>query len=91
MEISIQALIWEGKFLEFNRATTEKLGYQIEEVKGSVLIETLAPIEADSLQMRQLFQNLIGNALKFHREGIPPEIKITRIANLVSLRTSAQP
>lgn len=26
--------------------------------------------------MRQLFQNLIGNALKFHREGIAPIVKV---------------
>ena len=32
--------------------------------------------DADSLQMHQLFQNLIGNALKFHRPDIPPVIKI---------------
>lgn len=28
-------------------------------------------------QFVQLFQNLIGNSLKFSRQGIPPEIKIT--------------
>jgi signal transduction histidine kinase len=33
-------------------------------------------IEADRTQMRQLLQNLIGNALKFHREGEPPVIRI---------------
>ena len=32
------------------------------------------PIQADPVQMRQLFQNLIGNALKFHRGS--PSIKI---------------
>jgi signal transduction histidine kinase len=26
--------------------------------------------------MVQLFQNLIGNALKFHQEGVPPHVKI---------------
>lgn len=48
----------------------------IEEAKGSLEIGELTTIEADSLKMRQLFQNLIGNALKFQREGISPVIKI---------------
>jgi signal transduction histidine kinase len=31
---------------------------------------------ADRVQMAQLFQNLIGNALKFCREGEAPHVKI---------------
>jgi len=34
-------------------------------------------LPADKLQMRQLFQNLIGNSLKFHKEGEPPLIQIS--------------
>jgi len=26
--------------------------------------------------MRQLFQNLLGNALKFHRPGVPPVVRV---------------
>jgi signal transduction histidine kinase len=33
-------------------------------------------IEADPLQMRQLLQNLAANALKFHREGVPPVVEV---------------
>lgn len=36
----------------------------------------LPTIEADPLQMRIVFQNLIANALKFHRPNIPPIITI---------------
>jgi signal transduction histidine kinase len=32
---------------------------------------------ADETQLMQLFQNLIGNALKFHREGEAPRVHIT--------------
>lgn len=62
------------------------LEIKIEQVEGKIEIEPLPKIEADSLQMRQLFQNLIGNALKFHREYIPPQIKI--YANLVDRTNS---
>ncbi len=37
----------------------------------------LYPILGYGLQIRQLFQNLIGNALKFSRPGVAPVIKIT--------------
>jgi signal transduction histidine kinase len=32
---------------------------------------------ADEAQLTQVFQNLIANALKFHREGVPPRVHIT--------------
>lgn len=48
---------------------TERVGVVIE-------VEGLPVVEADPLQMRQLLQNLIGNALKYHRQGVPPVVKI---------------
>jgi light-regulated signal transduction histidine kinase (bacteriophytochrome) len=41
---------------------------------GDVEVGDLTSLEADPNQMRQLFQNLIGNALKFHREK--PAVKV---------------
>lgn len=49
----------------------------IQQQQGVVEAENLPVIDADSLQMRQLFQNLICNALKFHKEGESPIIKIS--------------
>ena len=49
---------------------------RIEQVGGRVKVGKLPTIEADRMQMRQLLQNLIGNALKFHREGVPPVVKV---------------
>src|SRR5690606_37975064 len=42
------------------------LDFRIEETEGQILVRDMCTIEADPLQMRLLFQNLIGNALKFH-------------------------
>ena len=50
----------------------EDLEIVIEENQAEIVLGNLPAIEADSLQMRQLFQNIIGNALKFHQEGMPP-------------------
>jgi PAS domain S-box-containing protein len=41
---------------------------------GDVRVESLPTIDGDPVQMRQLFQNIVGNALKFHRHGAPPVI-----------------
>jgi signal transduction histidine kinase len=53
------------------------LEIRLEQVKGQVEVGDLPVINGDPVQMRQLFQNLIGNALKFHREGVTPFISIT--------------
>ncbi len=48
----------------------------IEEFNGQVEVDTLPTIEADRTQMGQLFQNLIGNALKFHQKDTTPIVKV---------------
>ncbi len=47
---------------------------RIEESAGMVTIHALPSVEGDFNQMVQLFQNVMGNALKFHREGVAPEV-----------------
>jgi light-regulated signal transduction histidine kinase (bacteriophytochrome) len=50
---------------------------RIEQVKGRVeVVGTLPVIDAEALQMRQLLQNLMGNALKFRRPEEPPVVKV---------------
>lgn len=43
---------------------------------GQVQVSALPVIQADPLQMRQLFQNILDNALKFHHKEIPPIVQI---------------
>jgi PAS domain S-box-containing protein len=52
------------------------LEVSIEQSGGLVDVSPLATIEADSHQMRQLFLNLIGNALKYRKEDVPPVVKV---------------
>ncbi len=53
------------------------LEMRIEQTSGEVQVNDLPEIEADPTQMRQLFQNLISNGLKFHRPEAAPIVKIT--------------
>lgn len=51
---------------------------RIQDKQGKIEITNPLPtIEADSMQFHQLFQNLIGNALKFHQKDKPPVITIS--------------
>lgn len=61
-----------------------ELDLVIAETGTSVITGTLPIIEAISSQILQLFSNIIGNSIKFRREGIPLEIIIdSRELNLV--------
>ncbi len=52
------------------------LELQIAQTEGRVEVGDLPTIEAEPVQMRQLLQNLISNALKFHKHGEAPFVKL---------------
>ncbi|HCC53767.1 MAG TPA: hypothetical protein DEQ20_02415 [Desulfobulbaceae bacterium] len=55
----------------------EDLERRIHETGGEVVWEGLPVIEADRLQMKSLLQNLVANALKFHRPDEPPRVLVS--------------
>ena len=53
------------------------LDVEVTECNGTVDIEALPALVADPILLRQLFRNLISNAIKFHRDSVPPRVVIT--------------
>ena len=65
--------------VDLGQVTSEVLSdlmLQIEQTSAEVNVEPLPTIEADAIQMHQLMQNLISNALKFHKDGQSPIVSI---------------
>ena len=76
-QIEAKEIHW--KSMESELAVTQALANlktAIEESSAIVTYETLPRIIGDSSQMSSLFQNLIGNAIKYRREE-PPKIHIS--------------
>lgn len=72
-EIDLNEMIEQLKGLE--------LANNLEEIKGSVLVpEPLPSINGDHSQIRQLLQNFIANALKYHREDVLPEVTVRALS-----------
>jgi signal transduction histidine kinase len=63
------------------REVLSDLETRIESSGGHVEVGDLPTIDADAVQMRQLFQNLIANALKFRRPDAAPVVKVTAVTS----------
>ena len=62
----------------------------VKEKQAAITVSKLPHIEGIPGQMRQVFQNLLSNALKFSKPNVPPEIKIfSELVNELSLETMA--
>jgi PAS domain S-box-containing protein len=53
------------------------LEYKIKYTNAIITADALPTLEVIPFQMQQLFQNLISNSIKFSKDGIQPDIKIT--------------
>ncbi len=62
---------------EVAEAVVNDFELTIAEKGARVSIVNLPVLQGIGLQMNQLFYNLLGNALKFNRPGVPPEISIS--------------
>ena len=62
---------------EVVKGVLDDLALRIKKTGAAIAITDLPVIEADPVQMRQLFQNLIANSLKYHRPDTAPEIHIS--------------
>jgi len=65
--------------IDLNEVVLEVLSdmeVQVERTKGRVEVDTLPKVEGEKFQMRQLFQNLISNGLKYHSDERTPVVRI---------------
>ncbi len=54
----------------------EDLEQKIRETGAAIRFDSMPVIQGDFIELKRLFQNLISNSLKYHKEGVPPVIEI---------------
>ncbi|HEY7769280.1 PAS domain S-box protein [Longimicrobium sp.] len=65
--------------VNLDQVAAEALGdlqVRIASTGAQVEIGPLPTVQGDLMQMRQLLLNLVGNAVKFHRPGVPPLVRV---------------
>jgi signal transduction histidine kinase len=68
-QLDVNEIIQQLKELE--------LAVRLEETKGTISVpEPLPAVKGDATQIRQLLQNLISNAMKYHKKDTLPEVTI---------------
>jgi signal transduction histidine kinase len=61
---------------ELIEGVVQTLAHQADEAKADIRIAPLPPIVSDRLALEQIFSNLIDNAVKYLRPGVPGEIAV---------------
>ena len=65
--------------VELNRTVQnvlEDLEMEIQDRRAKIVVPTLPTVQGNARQFEQVFQNLIGNALKYSQPGLPPNVEI---------------
>jgi len=57
-------------------AAENQLAVVVQETGGEIVVGGLPTVDGDPGLLRQLFVNVIGNGLKFRREGVPPVVRV---------------
>jgi len=76
-KVDLKGIEWE--LTEVERALNQALNNlrgRIAETEAVITYDPMPTIVADGTQLMQLFQNLIGNAIKFQKKDEPPRIHI---------------
>ncbi|MCI5083175.1 MAG: PAS domain S-box protein [Saprospiraceae bacterium] len=72
-----KAIFEEVQFRQLVNTILHELHSNIREKNANIFVKNLPElIIGDRVRLKQLMQNLIGNALKFSREGVVPEVLI---------------
>jgi PAS domain S-box-containing protein len=58
-------------------AALANLAGAISETGATIQYDSLPSVSVNATQLQQLFQNLVGNALKYHRPGVAPVVQVT--------------
>lgn len=53
------------------------LGPALEEAGADITRDPLPTVRVDAMQLGQVLQNLVANALKFHRAEVPPRVHVS--------------
>jgi signal transduction histidine kinase len=62
---------------EIIQEVIDDLESSIQITGAKITIDDLPTLEIEKTKIHQLFQNLLSNAMKFHREGVSPKVQIT--------------
>ncbi|HXJ40133.1 MAG TPA: ATP-binding protein, partial [Bryobacteraceae bacterium] len=58
-------------------AALDNLGSRVQATGASITHRALPLVAGDAVQLAQVFQNLIGNSLKYRKPGMVPEIHVS--------------